>query len=469
MRRIGPWIPGVTLAALVLALWGLWTWRLSSAQQGLALELEAQRQRSFSDMAHHVEQIQSLLAKGLVTGTVRQNMRYMGDVHHHSQAAVDNFTSLPLPPELSASVGKFLQQVGDFSMSIMRNEAAGREMDDKGRAELARLRAESASLSVNMQDMMTRYNQGNFRWNPPVRLTWATLFRGTGLPGKPATGAQAPASMTAQSWDQVGAAVGKLPVMVYDGPFSDHLGQRTAAMAGPPVSREQAEQHMVRYLPNSGEYRVTGVEDVNGNLPAFSFHLTPNRAPAGNGVYTTVAEVTRNGGHLLQFLNFRMVGKATIDLDRARAIGQEYLESHGYPGMSPTYGQVQDGTATIAYAFREKGVLIYPDQIKVKVALDNGEVLAVDARQFLMTHHTRSLATPTVSAQEAQARLRNDLEIERTQLALIPDLAGTGEILTYEFLANYGDETYLIYINAMTGNEEQILQQVQTDGGTFAL
>jgi germination protein YpeB len=114
-------------------------------------------------------------------------------------------------------------------------------------------------------------------------------------------------------------------------------------------------------------------------------------------------------------------------------------------------------------------VLIYPDQVKVKVALDNGEILAVDARQYLMSHHARTIAPAKVSVEEAQTVLRPELNVQRSQLALIPNLSGTGEILTYEFLTTLGNDTFLVYVNANTGDEEQILQQVQTDGGTFAL
>ncbi|HYG59043.1 MAG TPA: germination protein YpeB [Symbiobacteriaceae bacterium] len=471
MRRYGYWITGGTIAALVLALWGVWTWRLGTYNRDLSLALEAERQRNFSNMAYHVEQIQSLLGKGLVTSTTRQNMRYMSDVHHHAMAGVTNFTSLPLPGEVSASVGKFLQQTGDFAQSVLRNEAAGRELDARGRAELARLRTESVNLSTQLQDLMTRYNQGNIMWNPPMRFSWSALMRGNNTAGKPATGAQAPSSMVPGGWDQVGASMEKLPVLIYDGPFSDHLNSRAPAMAAPPVTREQAEQQMRTLVPNMDGYRVVGVTDVNGSLPAYSFRLAPagGAGQAGDGTYTTIVEVSRNGGQLTQMLNSRMVGKAALDLARARELGQEYLERHGFVDMVPTYGQVDDGTATLAYAYREQGVLVYPDQVKVKIALDNGEVLAVDARQYLLSHHQRTLGRPGISLQEAEMKLRPELSVQRTQLTLIPDQAGTGEILAYEFLTTMGDETFLIYINAETGQEEQVLQQIQTDGGTFAL
>jgi len=472
MRRRINWLPLGILAAAGLAVWGLWTWRLTVANRELANTLEAQRQRHFSDMAYHVEQIQGLLGKGLAAGTTSQNMRYMSDVYYHAQAAVTSFTSLPLPQEISLTTGKFLQQTGDFAVSILRNEAAGREMTPEQREELARLRNESANLSAQLQAVMADYQQGGFRWNPPLTFSFAGLFQGASLTGKPATQDQAPASMLPEGWTQLATSLEKLPVMIYDGPFSDHIADRTPAVSGPPISQEEAQQRLQTYLPGAENYAVAEVAAVENNLPAYSFRLVPTTAQKGRGssaAHTAMVEIAKNGGYLVQLLNSRLVGEPTLDLERAKQIGRTYLQGLGYTGMQATYGQVADGTATIAYAYAENGVVMYPDQIKVKVALDNGELLGVDARQYLMSHHRRTLPEPAISPAEAEERLRPEFAVQRVQLALIPDLAGTGEILTYEFLGHLGNETYLVYINAQTGAEEQILQQVETDGGTFAL
>lgn len=472
MRNRAVWwaIPS-TLAVLALAAWGVWTWRLTTVNRDLALTVEADRQRNFSDMAYHVEQIQSLLGKGLVAGTTRQNMRYLSETHHHAQAAAAAFTSLPLPAEVSASVGKFLQQTGDFASSVSRNEAAGRELDAAGRAELARLRQESAALSTQLQDISAGYNQGGFRWSPPVRFSWAGLLQGnlgtTGSVSKPNTQDQAPASMVPGGWEMIGTSMEQLPVMIYDGPFSDHLADRAPATQAAPVDRAVAEQMMRRQIPSTGAPRVVSVEEVGGTLPTYSFRLAP--ATTGGTAYTAVADIARNGGFLVQWLNNRELGVPTMDLERARTLGTQYLTSIGLADMTPTYGQILDGTATIAYAYKQNDVVVYPDQVKLKIALDNGEVLGVDARQYLMSHHPRNLRPATVSPAQAQTVVRPELRVERAQLALIPDQAGSGEILTYEFLARMGEEVFLIYVNANTGQEEQILQQIQNDGGTFAL
>ncbi|MFZ5814054.1 MAG: germination protein YpeB [Bacillota bacterium] len=467
MRRVSYWLPVGLLAAVILGVWGVWTYRLNAHNNDLANALEAERQRNFVDLAYHVEEIQALLGKGLVSANVMQNMRYMADVNRHASAAVDAFTSLPLPPQLSASTGKFLQQVGDFSLSLLRNEAAGRMMGPRERAELARLKESSAGLSQHMNAVMAEYNQGIFRWHQPTRFNWATLTRGPVSPAKPNPSDQAPASMVPGGFEQVTQAMDKLPVFIYDGPFSDHVDRAAPAVSGMPVTQEDAGKRLSTYFPQADRYRTANVNTLEGNIPAYSFQLTPG--DARGEAYTVTVDITRNGGHLLQILNSRMIGAPTIDLSRAQAIGQQYLASAGYPNMMPTYGQVEEGAATIAYAYRENGVVIYPDQIKVKVALDNGEILSVDTRQYLMHHKPRTIAQPRLTADQARNQVNPDLQIQRVQLAMIPDLAGTGEILTYEVLTRMGPDTYLVYINAETGEEEQILQLIQTDGGTFTL
>lgn len=467
MRKIGFWLPLGLLAAVTLSIWGVWTWRLNVHSRDLANALEAERQRNFVDLAYHVEQIQATLGKGLATGNVMQNMRYMADVNRHAYAAVDEFTSLPLPAQLSANTGKFLQQVGDFSLSLLRNEAAGRHMGTRERNELQRLRQESVGLSQHMNQIMAEYNQGIFRWHEPPRFSWANLAYGPTSPAKPATQDQAPSSFVPAGFDQVEASMEKMPTFIYDGPFSDHVGEATPAVSGMPVPQEEAARRLPTYFPQAGGFTTAAVTDLNGTIPAYSFRLTP--ANAAGEAYTVTVDITKNGGHLLQMLNARMVGNATLDLTRARTIGQDYLGSIGYANMVPTYGQVEDGSATIAYAARENGVLIYPDQIKVKVALDNGEILAVDAIQYLMHHKPRTIGQPKLTPNKAEAQVNPDLEIQRTQLTLVPDLAGTGEILAYEFLGRLGQDTYLVYINAETGEEEQILQLIESDGGTFTL
>lgn len=467
--RVVTWLSVSLVAVLGVAVWSAWTVSLNEHNRLLANALEAERQRSFVDMVHHVEQIQALLGKGLVTGSERQNMRYMADVHRHASAAVTAFSSLPLPTEVSAATGKFLQQVGDFAYSLLRDEAAGRPMTEAERAELQRLRESATALREQLSTMLTQYHRGGFRWHQPAQLSWRTLFRrpDPSLLAPSAGGGAAMAAVLDGGWAQLATRAEQMPTLIYNGPFSDHVSETPPALAGPPITREEAAGRLTAVFPEAAAHRIVEVVESGGNLPAYTFRLAP--AGSRGSAYTVAVSLTRQGGHLLEVVNGRVVGSPRLDLDRARAIGQEYLARAGYTDMVPTFAQIQDGVAFVAYAHRQGEVLIYPDQAKVKVALDNGEVLGMDARQYLTHHRRRSLPRPRLSAEEARRRLNPALEVTRVQLALIPDQAGTGEVLTYEFQGQTGEYIYLVYINAETGAEEQILQLIVTDGGTFAL
>lgn len=50
-------------------------------------------------------------------------------------------------------------------------------------------------------------------------------------------------------------------------------------------------------------------------------------------------------------------------------------------------------------------------------------------------------------------------------MALIPK--GKTEVLCYEYKGRYRDGDFIIYINAMDGTEEQILQIIHDENGTL--
>ena len=53
--------------------------------------------------------------------------------------------------------------------------------------------------------------------------------------------------------------------------------------------------------------------------------------------------------------------------------------------------------------------------------------------------------------------MRADFQVKESRLALIPK-TGNQEVLSYEFRGNYLGEDYLLYLNAINGNEEKILR-----------
>lgn len=132
--------------------------------------------------------------------------------------------------------------------------------------------------------------------------------------------------------------------------------------------------------------------------------------------------------------------------------------------MKSTYYLVQGGIATINYAFTQDEVIIYPDLIKVKVALDNGEIIGLETTGYLNNHVERTIEEISISEDEARNVLNKNLVITSSNLSIIPTKYKT-EILCYEFKGKVGDINFLAYINCKTGEEENVLIIINIQNG----
>jgi hypothetical protein len=86
-----------------------------------------------------------------------------------------------------------------------------------------------------------------------------------------------------------------------------------------------------------------------------------------------------------------------------------------------------------------------------------------------MNHHDRSLPTFGISQQQAAQQLSPLLQAESCRLALIPS-AGRQERLCYEFLCRGSQERLvLVYLNAVTGAQEDLLLLQIGQNGTLTV
>ena len=164
----------------------------------------------------------------------------------------------------------------------------------------------------------------------------------------------------------------------------------------------------------------------------------------------------------------RNVEVETITQEEANEIGKEFLNQRGITNMQETYYLKQEGIVTINYAYNQDGVIMYPDLIKVKVALDNGEILGMETTGYLNSHHERDVSNIKITKDKAKEKLNKTLEIQSEGLAVIPTEWQT-EILCYEFKGKVDDTEFLVYINAENGEEEDILIITNTPNGTLTM
>ena len=162
----------------------------------------------------------------------------------------------------------------------------------------------------------------------------------------------------------------------------------------------------------------------------------------------------------------REVEAEIVSQEEADKKAKEYLEQKGFKNMKETYYLKQSGIVTINYAATQDDVIMYPDLIKVKVALDNGEILGIETTGYLNSHTERKLEEPKVTKEQAKESLNKNLNIESESLAVIPTEWKT-EVLCWEFEGNVEGLDFIVYVNAETGKEEDILIITNTPEGTL--
>ena len=89
-------------------------------------------------------------------------------------------------------------------------------------------------------------------------------------------------------------------------------------------------------------------------------------------------------------------------------------------------------------------------------------------KSYLKYHKERSFEEQQLTTEEATARLAEGLTPDSITKAVIP-LENGEEALCYEFRVSKGNHDYLIYLNAVTGAQEDILMVQSDENGTFTL
>lgn len=388
----------------------------------LRRDLQYTYDRALGDLNDCVSSMQVTLEKSLYANTPTQQNGLAARVMREASLAKGALAVLPVSDGSLFEASRFITQAGDFAMSLSARISAGGTITEEEYASLRQLSEYASRLQESLRNADPDFSSGS-----------------------------------SDNFKDTSDEFADYPTLIYDGPFSDHIAQRQ------PVFLEGEEE-----LPQGNAQKCAadflGVPqdelshdgDTAGNLATYNFSRGTQRIT-----------VSRLGGHVVSLIDAREAGEQTLDEEQAKAAAAAFLESRGMTDMKESYYVVSDGVCTINYAYEQDGVICYPDLVKVSVALDNGGVVEYNASGFLMNHTDRDLSQVSLTADEARGSVSPYLTPDEGRLALIPT-AGLNEVLTYEFhCEGQNGEQVLVYINAETGYEEQILILLQTDNGVL--
>ena len=162
------------------------------------------------------------------------------------------------------------------------------------------------------------------------------------------------------------------------------------------------------------------------------------------------------------------VNEEHFDIETATENARSYLENHGFTNMKPSYYQKDNGIATLNFAYEQDGIICYSDLIKIRVALDSGNIVGIETKGYLMNHKYRESVVPKLSQEDAKSKISTNLEVSATTLAIVPK-DSLKEVLCYEFKGTFHDKNFIIYVNADNGREEEILLLIEDENGVLTI
>ena len=401
-------------------------------------------------MADYLENVDSYLAKATISTSPKHGAETLTSLWREANLAQTYLSMLPIESQELEKTSKFLNQVSEYSYSLSRKNINGEELNEEDFKNLENLHNLSVELTSSVNQILYDLNAGTINWKDLVKNKNVDF-----------------AQQVSSEIDFAGSMEDNFHQyegLIYDGAYSEHItSSEKKGLIGDVISEDNAEKIVREFIgeDNVQEIKRFGLSE-NAEIRAYIFLVKTNK---NENVSISVTEI---GGHILAINSDREVKEEKIGFEEANEIGKNFLRDKGYENMEQTYYLKESGIVTINYAYSQDGVIMYPDLIKLKIALDDGEILGMEATGYLNNHTTRDIKKIKISKEQAKAKLNKNLDVQKEDMAIIPTKWKT-EILCYEFKGKVNDTEYLVYINAETGEEQDVLIITNTPNGVLTM
>ncbi|MEA4825491.1 germination protein YpeB [Clostridium sp. JNZ J1-5] len=417
--------------------------------------LQGEYSKSMYQLIDSVKNIKSELAKSAVLGSKEQSIVAFENVFRYSSIANDKIHSLPISQQYMEGTSNFLAKVGDYSYTLVKNSTQGKDLTDKDYNNIEELKSQADYLLIQLNEIQQDINQGKVKWGEIRKKASKALDKTAD-------------KLVSSKFSDLQKQVVQYPALIYDGPFSDNTVDIKPRVLSEKQITEQEASNLVKNLLGADKIQnITKKEGESTRIPSYSFNVELKGRGKGENV---ACEVSKNGGKVIYLLDNKNVSTtAKYDVNKAINMGAEYLSKLGYKDMKPTYNIKYDNVVTISYVYHQDNVAIYTDQIKLKIALDDGSVIGIESEKYLTSHvDKRDIPKPKISETQAKEKVGKNLQVSSPKLAIVPTETNK-EALCYEFSGKYRDDNFIVYINAETGYEQKILQIINTPNGQLTI
>lgn len=410
-----------------------------SQANSYSLQLENIYKKNYYELVDTVNTADMNISKLLASNNQDYQAKMLSDVAQGAKEMQSNIASLPLSSDNIVESVRFINQMSGYAQVLQEKLASGGELTESDLSTLNDMHESLTEMKKYLNQMSERMIYG-----------YNILSESSRINGD--------YDNFSLDFAQIQSDDTQYPTMIYDGPFSDSVvNQKVKGLQGSEISKEEAYKIVDSFFKNIASLQYQGQTNGKFNTYNFSILNTDNQK-----IYV---QVTKIGGKILTVSGNVESDVKNIDYQQAEKIALDFAKENGIEDVTVVWHEELNDQTYFNIAPKQKNIILYPDLVKVKIDLENGNVIGYDAMSYWLNHTDRALSSASVTVEVAKANVDSSFEVKNERLVLAP-LDYNREVLCWEFECERNGATYYIYINANTNVEENILKVVKTSDGS---
>lgn len=429
----------IGLLAVTAVATGYWGYTEHQEKNSILIKAENNYQRAFHQLTYRIDQLNDEIGTALAMNSRKSLSPSLAEVWRITSNARGDLGQLPLSLMPFNKTEEFLSNIGDFSYRVAVRDLDKEPLSDDEIKTLRSLYDKSGEIKNELRKVQSLALKNNLRWMD-VELALASEK-------EPMDNTIVDGFKTVEKNVEGATEVDFGPAIENKLQDRSNLSKK---LTGEQISANQAKDIALKFI-NAKSPADVNVNETNKDSDYAAYNVTVNHS---NGE-TTYMDISKKGGHPIWMLNHRDVKDSKISLNDASIKAEKFLKKKGYSNMTLSDSNQFDNVGILTFVHLQDNVVVYPDSVTVKVALDDGSIIGYEGINYLSSHKKRSLPNETISLEEARKQVNPNVKIQEEQMAIIENDIGK-EVLSYEFIGTLGDDTYRMYINATNGEEEKV-------------
>lgn len=430
----------IIISILSLGVIGTTYWGYQEHQEKNAILIQAENtyQRAFHELTYHIDLLHDKIGSSLAMNSNDSLSPQLVEIWRITADAHANVGQLPLSLLPFNKTEEFLANIGNFTYRVAVRDLETDPLNEDELATLEGLYEQSGEIKDELRQVQHTALSNNLRWMD-VQLALATedeQMDNTIVDGFQTVEKKVEGYSEAANFDTL---IGDHTSEVHDYLFVNEE----------PLTEEEIIERSKEIFDVKSDENLSITKSGDGaDISVYSVSYQ-------NDQKYGYMDITEQGGHPITLLINRPINEKNLSLYDGLQEATNYLEEYGFDNMVVFQSTQYDNIGVYSFLYTEDDVRIHSDSVEIKIALDDGDILGLSAKNYLMNHRQREIPKPALSPEEAKEQVNSQVEIQEEFLAIIDNEFGK-EVLVYEFLGILNDDTFRIFINAMDGREEKV-------------